>query len=304
MHIRYRKQNNKDIERKMNDNELEPTYVGKDEDFKFIVPKELFQLSLGPEDRLDRATAKKFSKYLRGTFKGFQDARKTKYNNEKNTKTETNPEFWDKFAERSKKYRIDLIGYTPILEDFIFYNLKVYGKNAIVLGMEMKWNEIKKAPSVLCEIECFRVYKELGDATIELTEFLKEQGYKSEAHHPFGGKLLFPPHAVAAGLGIMGRNGLVITPEFGPRQRWSIITTDAEIPSPEERDLSEMEDFCIECGACVKNCKGGAAYQEPKQKENSKIITHIDRNKCIQSILDNNYCSVCLKICPQGKIKR
>jgi len=48
---------------------------------------------------------------------------------------------------------------------------------------------------------------------------LQEQGYKSEAHHPFGGKLLFPEHAVAAKLGIKERNGLVITPEFDPRQR-------------------------------------------------------------------------------------
>ncbi|GAH11199.1 unnamed protein product, partial [marine sediment metagenome] len=77
-------------------------------------------------------------------------------------------------------------------------------------------DKIKTAPSGICQIEVFRVYKVLGNITIELTEYLKGQGYKSEAHHPFGGKLLDGPHVVAANLGIMGRNGLIITPEFGP----------------------------------------------------------------------------------------
>jgi len=282
----------------LSDQEVQPTFLGKNENFKFVVPKELFKLSLAPEDKLDRATANKFSKYLRGTFKGFQLATKTKYGNENNIKTETTLEFWERFEIKARKMSIDLIGYTPVDERFIFYEFKIYGKNAIVLGMEMKWEQIKKAPSVLCEVECFRVYKELGDITIELTEYLKSQGYKSEAHHPFGGKLLFPPHAISAGLGIKGRNGLVITPEFGPRQRWSIITTDAEILKVSKRNLEEMEEFCENCGACIKNCKGGAAYEEPIIKEH--LITHIDRSKCIQSIMQNNYCSVCLKICPQG----
>lgn len=277
---------------------INPTYVGNNEKLKFIVPKELFKLK-PPEEEIERKTARNFSKYVRGTFKGFQKARQTKYNNENNTKVKTEQDFWKEFEEKANGLEIDLVGYTPVLKDFIFYDLKVYGKNAIILGMEMKWDEIKKAPSVFCEIECFRVYYKLGEVTIQLTEFLKERGYKSEAHHPFGGKLLFPPHAVNANLGIMGRNGLVITPQFGPRQRWSIITTDAEIPNNKEQDFETMKEFCEECGVCVRNCQGGAAKTNPEKTEWGQI-THIDRSKCIQSILDNNYCSVCLKVCPQG----
>jgi hypothetical protein len=287
----------------LNSEDLIPTYIGKNENLKFVVPQELFKLTL-PEEKIDRETAKKFSKYLRGTFKGFQKARKTKFGNENNTKTETSSKFWDDFELKAKELGVDLIGYTPVDENFLFYNLKIFGKNAIILGMEMKWEEIKTAPSFLCEIECFRVYYELGEITIELTEYIKSQGYKSEAHHPFGGKLLFPPHAFAAGLGVMGRNGLIITPEYGPRQRWSIITTDAELPKHPKPDLSAMEDYCKECGTCVKGCKGGAAYESPIHNKNTEAITHIERSKCILSIMSNNYCSVCLKICPQGNPKK
>jgi len=285
----------------MPDIEIEPTYVGKNESLKFVVPKELFSMSSGPAETIDRDLAKEFSKYIRGTFKGFQDARKTKYGNENNTKTKTSPEFWEKFEAKARNLDVDFIGYTPVDERFIFHDLKVYGKNAIVLGMEMKWDKIKTAPSAICEIEVFRVYKVLGDVTIELVEYLKNEGYKSEAHHPFGGKLLYGPHSVAAGLGIKGQNGLIITPEFGPRQRWSIITTDAEIRESDSKKLDALKEFCEGCGACVRECKGNAAYQDPIEYEDSPHITHIDRSKCIQSILDNTYCSYCLKICPQGR---
>jgi len=256
-------------------------------------------MSAGPIEVLDRETAKAFSKYMRGTFKGFQQARKTKYGNENNNKTETTPEFWEDFEKRAKELNVDLIAYVPVLENFIFKGLKVYGKNCIILGMEMKWEGIKTAPSAQCEIEVFRVYKVLGDVTIELAEYLKSKGYKSEAHHPFGGKLLYGPHVVAAGLGIMGKNGLIITPEFGPRQRWSIITTDAHIPESSKRNFNEIEEFCKSCDLCVKDCRGESVYKEPIKKD-SGIITHIERSKCISSILKNNYCSNCLKICPPG----
>ncbi|MFW9969547.1 MAG: hypothetical protein ACFFDF_05050 [Candidatus Odinarchaeota archaeon] len=280
----------------MSDAGIEPTYIGKNKNLVFIVPKELFNMSLGPAEVLDRESAKLFSTYIRGTFKGFQEARKTKYGNENNTKTDVSPDFWEKFEKKAKDMGVDIIGYTPVIENYIFNGLKVYGKHAIVLGMEMKWDKIKESPGAICEIEVFRLYKVLGDVTIKLAEYLKTQGYKSEAHHPFGGKLLYGPHAVAANLGIMGRNGLIITPKFGPRQRWSIITTDAKIFQTKERDFNELKDLCEKCGACVRECKGGSVFKSPIEKENG-VITHIDRTKCIQSILDNNYCSYCLKIC-------
>ena len=286
----------------MSEEKVEPTYVGENENLVFIVPQELFTMKLSSDEKLDRETAKKFSNYLTGTFKGFQKANKTKYNNKNNSKTETSASFWIDFQNQAKEKGVDLIGFTPVLKNYIFKGLPVVGKNAIILGMEMDWNSIKTAPSILCGIEAFRIYYELGEVTIELTEFLQNKGYKAEAHHPFGGKLLFTAHAVEAGLGYKGRNGLVITPEFGPRQRWSMITTDADIPPKLERDFTEMIDFCESCGLCIENCLGKATFDEPIEKINgSGIITHIERKKCIESLLNNNYCSNCLKVCPQGR---
>ena len=142
----------------MGSEKVEPTYVGENSALQFVVPKELFTMKLSTEQKLDRETANEFSKYLTGTFKGFQKANKTKYQNSNNNKTETTPKFWREFKNLAKEKGIALIGYTTVLKNYIFKNLPIVGKNAIILGMEMDWDKIKTAPSVHVSIEAFRVY--------------------------------------------------------------------------------------------------------------------------------------------------
>ncbi len=285
----------------MQNEKIDPTYIGHNDGCEFIMPKKLFQMKL--KGVIPPKDLKTFSRYIRKTIIGFDIARKTKYGNKNKTKTATTPEFWENFEKKAKQLGADLIGYTTVNENYIFKNLTVYGKNAIVLGMELDWEQIKTAPSYFCAIEAFRVYKELGDIVIELTNYLQEQDYKAEAHHPFGGKLLFPYHAVAANIGIIGQLGLLVTPEFGPRQRIGIITIDADIPlNRKKRDFSEIEEFCNNCGACIKSCK--AALEEPVEKiKGSGVISRIDRSECIERLIDDNYCSICLKICSLGHPK-
>ena len=60
--------------------------------------------------------------------------------------------------------------------------------------------------------------------------------------------------AVACGLGEIGLNGLLLTPEYGSRQRFHMILTDAEIePTP----LFEGK-VCDGCGKCAESCPMGA----------------------------------------------
>ncbi len=61
--------------------------------------------------------------------------------------------------------------------------------------------------------------------------------------------------AFAAGLGEIGYSKLLLTPEFGPRQRLACILTDAPLdPDP----LYEGPQLCDRCMLCVKDCTGGA----------------------------------------------
>ncbi|MGI5877786.1 MAG: hypothetical protein ACOX7W_04180 [Christensenellales bacterium] len=60
--------------------------------------------------------------------------------------------------------------------------------------------------------------------------------------------------AALAGLGELGWSKVFLTPQFGPRQRFHIILTDAEL----EPDPLMREHLCDRCMACVRGCPGYA----------------------------------------------
>jgi len=60
--------------------------------------------------------------------------------------------------------------------------------------------------------------------------------------------------AHAAGLGEIGLGGFFITPEYGIRQRFALILTDAPLVGDAVRDKS----ICSDCGACAQACPLGA----------------------------------------------
>ena len=57
--------------------------------------------------------------------------------------------------------------------------------------------------------------------------------------------------AVCAGLGEVGWNNITLTPQFGPRQRFCSILTDAElVPTP----MYDGDPLCDRCMMCRKHC--------------------------------------------------
>lgn len=103
-----------------------------------------------------------------------------------------------------------------------------------------------------------------------LNDMLEEAGYQiGEYLNAMGYQVFLPPasvgrdefemmgiisnrhSAVAAGLAEFGLSGLALTPEAGPRVRWTVIVTDAEIaPDP----LYHGPKLCNECLHCAKVC--------------------------------------------------
>lgn len=119
------------------------------------------------------------------------------------------------------------------------------------------------------------IYSSLGSATEAVAELLEEHGFEAVAS-PGGHTLLdeAPParaplgpgrqppcimlhmrlSAALAGLGELGWSKVFLTPEFGPRQRFEILLTDAEL----EPDPLFEEHLCDHCLACVRECPGKA----------------------------------------------
>ncbi len=74
--------------------------------------------------------------------------------------------------------------------------------------------------------------------------------------------------AQAAGLGELGLGGFFITPEYGTRQRFSLILTDAEL----DADAPSGKSVCADCGACAEACPFGAI--DPNERRTVGVPGH------------------------------
>lgn len=113
------------------------------------------------------------------------------------------------------------------------------------------------------------------------------------------------PHktaAVLAGLGWIGRNGLFVCPEYGPRVRLGTILTDMELPV---NDFM-LESGCGDCRICVDSCPAMALTGSCWEKgcERSRIF---DAKACseymnakFKHIGRGSVCGICMRVCPYG----
>jgi epoxyqueuosine reductase QueG len=112
----------------------------------------------------------------------------------------------------------------------------------------------------------FENLQRLGDIGLGLAEALRQRGFRAAPQSPNGvyrpgSNLvsgLVPPFSLrygcfAAGLGHIGRSGLLITPEFGARVQLGGVITDA----PLEPGSPLEENPCEECLICIKSCPTG-----------------------------------------------
>lgn len=252
--------------------------------------------------------AEKASKIIPKMFAGIQKARRDYKEELKSPLSENqkaHPELWDEIVEKSQSFGIDLIGFTPIDENLIFEKDYVGGiellyKNGIVLGMEMDYNAINTAPDPPAGLESLRIYAELGDATNKLADFIRSKGFRAIACHPLGGPILYPAMAVKANIGRIGRQGLLITKKFGPRQRLSLISVNAW-PLPENQDDTfEISEYCAKCRRCINFCPVKAIMEEPVVNDDG-TITRINSDKCFEYFYETTGCSVCIEKCPFHK---
>jgi epoxyqueuosine reductase QueG len=117
--------------------------------------------------------------------------------------------------------------------------------------------------------------------------------------------------ACAAGLGWIGRNGLLINPVYGPRIRLGSILTNM----PLEPGIP-MKNQCGDCRLCIDSCPTGALkysnfeyhpksreeiFDAKKCSERLENLKNVLLKKSFQSAYAATVCGMCIKVCPIGK---
>lgn len=173
-----------------------------------------------------------------------------------------------------KEKGADLVGFSNCKEYFPEYT------SAISLGVSaLKIYKIDRTDL----LQAMNEYMDL--LNIQTRQILKQDGFGSWgalfSQEEFSNRKDFVPHrelAIKAGLGIIGKNFLLITPEYGPRiQLTTVLTTMPVIPDPPVSHYNP----CQSCDICVQECPTHA------------LKKYFDEELCTK-------CYNCVAVCPAG----
>jgi len=124
---------------------------------------------------------------------------------------------------------------------------------------------------------------------------LHRDGYRAFYFAPFKQEprfrtaaFYFTPAMYLAGMGQMGLNCAILTPEYGPRIWVTAIITNKELPVGEPVGPPYYED-CKSCLECVKRC--------PSKSLDGKGWKNVFR------CASYGCCGTCLSVCPVGAMK-
>jgi epoxyqueuosine reductase QueG len=199
----------------------------------------------------------------------------------------------------------------------------------IVVGKRLSDATVETTPSRMFDTLYFAVNSFLDRLILKITDTLIRDGYRAVGvgPHSLDGKQLrgdiSQKHAaVAAGLGRFGLQSLVLTPQFGPRQRWGTVITDA----PLKAGVPLAAELCLPeaCGrACLTACPakvfsppptegvadpdflpGGLWYYWNIDKRACRTY-RAERKSALGWVTEGGHaCAVCLKACPAGRRNR
>lgn len=177
----------------------------------------------------------------------------------------------------------------------------------------------------LLEREGFLSLPISADKPVEIFKHNSETGRKFRQTRTVG-FLSLKHAAISCGMGALGRNNLLLTPEFGPHQRLCAIITEAPLTADPRRELN----LCNDCGKCEQACPSGAlkagrydvdpcfvywAYgfkQLPPEKFRAwpgyikMLRQHLKRRDPLVEgaqtyITDVDNCIECMRVCPVGE---
>ena len=97
-----------------------------------------------------------------------------------------------------------------------------------------------------------------------------------------------------SGLGWIGKNCLLITPDFGPRVRFVTILTDAPLPAG-----TVLDKRCGQCKACVVACPVNA-FRGIEFKASDPVEARFDTRAC-EAYRRTHPCGLCVAKCPIGR---
>lgn len=169
---------------------------------------------------------------------------------------------------------------------------------ALVFLVEMDHRQMARAPRAPTVLESARQYHRAARISHTIAAALRAAGAAARSHYDAHYEVLLPPLAVAAGLGELGRNNILVADRFGARVRLGAVTTDLPLSPAVPVDLG-VHAFCQRCKKCSDNCPTGSlSAGEPELIRGvTKWPTRVERCYAYWRRIGTD-CGVCMAVCP------
>ncbi len=168
----------------------------------------------------------------------------------------------------------------------------------------------KPASAILYKHHAYEVANAVLDqAALRLANTLQHSGYsalpipasKRTDNERICGPFSHKCAAHLAGLGWIGKNCLLVTPDHGPRARWVTVLTNAPLPAGRP-----MASRCGDCHECVDICPvkafTGRNFDPAEPREARYDAAACDRYfRDMERQTGTAVCGQCLYICPHGR---
>ena len=185
----------------------------------------------------------------------------------------------ERVKQVARFYGANLVGVTKVNSNWIYshYFERATGLHdrinlpytyAIVMGIEMNWDWIKDSPYAEASAATALIYSRMAETAGSLAKYIRALGYPAVPSGNDTGQSI--PLAIDAGLGELGRNGLLLSPQYGPRQRLCKVFTNLPLVPDQPIDFG-IQRYCETCHACASACPANAIRMEERTTEPTSI---------------------------------
>jgi reductive dehalogenase len=177
--------------------------------------------------------------------------------------------------------------------------IKIEHSFAIVMTVEMDHEMIGTGPKPTATMESAKQYVEAARICVQLANAIREMGYSARAHIDGNYQVIAPLVARDAGLGEIGRMGLLMTPRLGPRVRIGVVTTDLPLIPDQRKSNLAVIDFCNICKKCASNCPSKSIPFDDRQEIDGVLRWKINAETCFHywNVVGTD-CGRCMAVCP------
>jgi epoxyqueuosine reductase len=172
--------------------------------------------------------------------------------------------------------------------------------HAVSIGVARRLNEDTLTLLVKLQKRTVRFLKARGHKALAIPpdSDRKKETFISKLYSLFNHKMA----ATSAGIGWVGKNGLLISPEFGPRLSLATVLTDA----PLRPDKPIETCLCGECMLCIQHCPSKAITGMTWSRSNPFVeLVRLDEcrsHKQAKRLTKGKpNCGLCINICPYGR---